>query len=114
MFSPRWSLASSTQTSCFSWWSTTARMGGRKRSAIRRGRICQAQLYFAEEQERGTSFARNRAITTALAQGAEWIAFIDDDDRPRPDWLAHVLDRQRVTGSSGVTPTLATLGRLYR
>ena len=49
-------------------------------------------LYFAEEQERGISFARNRAISTALAQGAEWIAFIDDDDRPRPDWLVHLVN----------------------
>ena len=54
-------------------------------------------LYFAEERERGISFARNRAISTALAHGADFIGFIDDDDRPRPDWLAHLVDRQRAT-----------------
>jgi succinoglycan biosynthesis protein ExoM len=56
-------------------------------------------LYFAEVRERGISFARNRAISTALAQGAQWIAFIDDDDRPRPDWLLHLVDWQQVTGA---------------
>lgn len=56
-------------------------------------------LYFVEEQERGISFARNRAISTALAYGADFIAFIDDDDLPRPDWLARLVDRQRATGA---------------
>jgi succinoglycan biosynthesis protein ExoM len=56
-------------------------------------------LYFAEEPERGISFARNRAVSTALAHDAAFIAFIDDDDLPRPDWLVHLVDRQRVTGA---------------
>jgi succinoglycan biosynthesis protein ExoM len=56
-------------------------------------------LHFAEERERGISFARNRAISTALAHGADFIAFIDDDDLPRRDWLLHLVDRQRVTGA---------------
>jgi succinoglycan biosynthesis protein ExoM len=56
-------------------------------------------LYFAEVQERGISFARNRAISTAVAHGADFIAFIDDDDLPRPDWLARLVDRQRLTGA---------------
>ena len=56
-------------------------------------------LHFAEEPERGISFARNRAISTALAHGADFVAFIDDDDLPRPDWLAHLVNRQRATGA---------------
>jgi succinoglycan biosynthesis protein ExoM len=56
-------------------------------------------LYYAEEPERGISFARNRAISTALAHDAAFIAFIDDDDLPRPDWLVHLVDRQRFTGA---------------
>jgi succinoglycan biosynthesis protein ExoM len=56
-------------------------------------------LYFAEEPERGISFARNRAVSTALAHGADFIAFIDDDDLPRPDWLVHLVERQRATGA---------------
>jgi succinoglycan biosynthesis protein ExoM len=56
-------------------------------------------LHFAEEPERGISFARNRAIGTALGYGADFIAFIDDDDLPRRDWLVHLVERQRATGA---------------
>jgi succinoglycan biosynthesis protein ExoM len=62
-------------------------------------------LHFAEEPERGISFARNRAVETALAHGADLIAFIDDDDLPRPDWLVHLVDRLRVTGADLVVGT---------
>jgi GT2 family glycosyltransferase len=62
-------------------------------------------LYFAEEQERGISFARNRAVSTALGHGADLIAFIDDDDLPRADWLVHLVDRQRATGADLVHGT---------
>jgi succinoglycan biosynthesis protein ExoM len=63
-----------------------------------RGRL-PGPLHFAEEPERGISFARNRAIATALSHGAEFLAFIDDDDLPRRDWFVHLIDRQRVTGA---------------
>jgi succinoglycan biosynthesis protein ExoM len=62
-------------------------------------------IHFAEEPERGISFARNRAISTALAHGAEFIAFIDDDDLPRPDWLVHLVERQRLTSADLVIGT---------
>ncbi len=42
--------------------------------------------YFAEPQ-RGISQARNRAVAEALLGGADLIAFIDDDDQPRTNWL---------------------------
>jgi succinoglycan biosynthesis protein ExoM len=63
-----------------------------------RGRL-PGPLYFAEEPERGIPFARNRAVSTALAHGADFIAFIDDDDLPRPDWLVRLVERQRTTGA---------------
>jgi succinoglycan biosynthesis protein ExoM len=56
-------------------------------------------LHFVEERERGISFARNRALATALAHGADFIAFIDDDDLPHPDWLLRLIDRQQATGA---------------
>lgn len=56
-------------------------------------------LVFVEERERGISFARNRALREALAAGADAIAFLDDDDLPRPDWLARLLARARGTGA---------------
>ena len=51
------------------------------------------------EPERGISFARNRAVSEALAWGADVVAFLDDDDLPDPDWLLRLLARQRETGA---------------
>ena len=50
---------------------------------------------YAAESERGISSARNRAVTTALERDADFIAFIDDDDMPRPAWLEALVARQR-------------------
>jgi succinoglycan biosynthesis protein ExoM len=57
------------------------------------------RLHFVEELQRGISFARNRALATALARGADFIAFIDDDDLPHPNWLLRLIDRQQATGA---------------
>ncbi len=51
------------------------------------------------EPERGIPFARNRAVETALAQGAEAVAFIDDDDIPDPDWLGELIEVASRTGA---------------
>lgn len=51
------------------------------------------------EPERGIPFARNRAVRTAIAQGAEAVAFIDDDDIPDPDWLGVLIDVASRTGA---------------
>lgn len=56
-------------------------------------------LRFVEEHERGITFARNRAVTEALAWGADLVTFVDDDDLPDPDWLARLVARQRATGA---------------
>lgn len=47
----------------------------------------------------GISSARNRAVTVALQAGADLVAFIDDDDLPRPDWLARLLETREATGA---------------
>lgn len=39
------------------------------------------------ETKLGISNARNRALDEAQAQGADWLAFIDDDEHVRHDWL---------------------------
>jgi glycosyltransferase involved in cell wall biosynthesis len=56
-------------------------------------------LHFAQEPERGISFARNRAIAEALRLDADFVAFLDDDDAPRPDWLRRLVDAQRAAGA---------------
>jgi len=56
-------------------------------------------VHYATEAEPGITYARNRAVAVALERGADFIAFIDDDDVPRPDWLRHLLQRQAATGA---------------
>lgn len=54
-------------------------------------------VHYATEPEPGITYARNRAVAVALERGARFVAFIDDDDVPRNDWLLQLLERQRVT-----------------
>lgn len=56
-------------------------------------------LHYVEEPRAGITYARNAAVEEALSHGADFIAFIDDDDLPRPNWLATLLDRQAVTNA---------------
>lgn len=48
-------------------------------------------LLYGVEPERNISLARNRSVAMALERGAEWIAFVDDDEVVRPDWLRELL-----------------------
>ncbi len=54
--------------------------------------------YFAEPQ-RGISQARNRAVAEALLDGADLIAFIDDDDQPRANWLQALVSKHLHTSA---------------
>lgn len=54
-------------------------------------------LHYVEEAQSGITHARNRAVTSALGRHADFVAFIDDDDQPKSDWLIQLLDRQAVT-----------------
>jgi glycosyltransferase involved in cell wall biosynthesis len=51
------------------------------------------------------SLARNIAIETA-SRLADWIAMIDDDCEPIPEWLEALLETQRKTGADAVTGTM--------
>ena len=62
-------------------------------------------VHFAEEPRRGIAFARNRAVGEALDRGADFIAFVDDDDVPQPDWLLELLNKQLETGADLVCGT---------
>ncbi|MEP5153831.1 glycosyltransferase [Planktotalea sp.] len=41
----------------------------------------------AHEPTLGISHARNAALSTAREDGADWLAFVDDDEQVRHDWL---------------------------
>jgi len=59
-------------------------------------------LEYAVEPERNISLARNRAVARALAWGAEWVAFVDDDEVVRPGWLDELLEVQAGFGADAV------------
>jgi succinoglycan biosynthesis protein ExoM len=54
-------------------------------------------VHYVQEPQAGITYARNTAAKEALSHGADFVAFIDDDDLPRPNWLVTLLDRQAVT-----------------
>lgn len=62
-------------------------------------------VHYVPEPRAGITYARNRAVEVALERGADFVAFIDDDDQPQSDWLIQLLDRQSVTGADMVFGT---------
>lgn len=48
-------------------------------------------IHYHVEAERNISRARNRAVAVALEQGADYVAFIDDDETASPGWLDELL-----------------------
>ena len=57
------------------------------------------EIVYAHEPEQNIARARNR--TLANARG-DYIAFIDDDEFPTPEWLALLLASCRATNAAGV------------
>ncbi|HEX8272072.1 MAG TPA: glycosyltransferase [Longimicrobiaceae bacterium] len=55
------------------------------------------------EPNRGIPHARNCGVRSALSRGAEFVAFIDDDEVASPDWLDELLDVQRRSGADVVS-----------
>jgi succinoglycan biosynthesis protein ExoM len=47
---------------------------------------------YRHEPEAGLSAARNAGLTTALVMGADWIAFIDDDEVADRLWLVRFME----------------------
>ena len=64
---------------------------------------------YALEPKPGVSQARNRAL--AVARPARWLAFVDDDETPAPNWLENLLreaaTRRAVAVSGPVRPLFA-------
>jgi len=57
---------------------------------------------YVNETELGIPFARNAAIEASRALGAEWIAFIDDDEVAEPDWLVRLCGRAEQDGVDAI------------
>jgi succinoglycan biosynthesis protein ExoM len=59
-------------------------------------------LACAPEERRGIPFARNRAVALALEQNPDFIAALDDDERPCRGWLREMLRVQAETGADAI------------
>jgi succinoglycan biosynthesis protein ExoM len=62
-------------------------------------RLGNERVRYVVETTPGISAARNRAL--AEARGS-FLVFIDDDERPHPGWLGHLLDTQARTSAAAV------------
>jgi succinoglycan biosynthesis protein ExoM len=49
------------------------------------------RMHYVHQPRRGISFARNTVLDKASEFGADWIAFIDDDETADPHWVAELL-----------------------
>jgi len=58
-----------------------------------------AALSYVLEREAGIPFGRNRAAKEALAEGANLLAFVDDDEVVARDWLVELLKAYRTSGA---------------
>jgi hypothetical protein len=59
-------------------------------------------LCYRTEKRRGIPQARNAAIAASLGE-ADFVAFIDDDEVPDPEWLAELLRTQAAHAADAVT-----------
>lgn len=65
-------------------------------------------IHYAIEPERNIALARNRGVAMALAGGAGFVAFIDDDEVPDRHWLDQLFRTIGTTGAGVATgPVLA-------
>lgn len=64
---------------------------------VQTGATLPFNVHYDTEPEPGITYARNRAAAVAIERGADFIAFIDDDDVPESDWLRQLLECQQAT-----------------
>lgn len=59
-------------------------------------------LAYRHEPRRGIARARNRILDFAYDGGHDFLALIDDDEFPDPEWLKRLLARQKATRAAAV------------
>jgi succinoglycan biosynthesis protein ExoM len=65
--------------------------GGNRAAVEELARTFPFPLHYVHQPERGISSARNACLDKAHALGADWLAFIDDDEVANPLWLSQLL-----------------------
>ncbi len=56
-------------------------------------------VHYELEPTRGITYARNRALRAASELEADWVAWLDDDEAPRHDWLERIVEVQRTSAA---------------
>ena len=64
--------------------------------------LAMANVSYVVEPVAGIAAARNRALDEAGQAGDDLLVFIDDDERPRPGWLAGLVEEYRKTRPAAV------------
>ncbi len=59
-------------------------------------------VVYVAERNTGLSTARNAAVSQAIANNSDWLAFIDDDEESSPAWLTQLAETQRATDADAV------------
>lgn len=59
-------------------------------------------VHTGSTQAPGISHARNAAVDLALTRAPQWLAFLDDDEWPEPDWLRELHRVREATGADAV------------
>lgn len=72
------------------------------RAARRAATPGRAPVRYVHEPRPGIASGRARAMAEAQACGADVLAFVDDDEEPRPGWLTALLRTRRDTGAAAV------------
>jgi succinoglycan biosynthesis protein ExoM len=81
-------------------------------------------IVYQRVAEPGLVSARNAALRLALSRGAEFLAFIDDDETPETGWLSALVERMEESGADFATgpvvpdyaappPSWATKGEFF-
>lgn len=52
-------------------------------------------VIYVIEPEPGIPYGRNRALDEAIANGADWLTFVDDDETVDPGWLDAIVAHER-------------------
>ena len=60
-------------------------------------------LYYVHEQRAGIAYARNAVLQKALDINADYVAFIDDDEYPKSNWITELYSVMKENNASGAT-----------
>ncbi len=66
---------------------------------VRKSPLDPAKTHLELEPRIGIPFARNRVLKIAAGIKCDFLAFIDDDEQARPNWISELIKMQSATGA---------------